>query len=78
MFWAILILIVIFVIAGEKSKEKKLNTWRQENTKAYEEFLKDEPTMTEDEKQKAMLFFMLGGEPVQPYSGRKFNFLPRD
>jgi CRISPR/Cas system CSM-associated protein Csm5 (group 7 of RAMP superfamily) len=79
MFWAILIfiLIVIFVAASEKKvKRKKLDTWRQENTKAYEEFLKDEPTMTEDEKQKAMLLLLLGGGLTQPYSGRKFNFTP--
>ena len=79
MFFILVVLAFGVILYFEcKKADKKHFEWQKKNWKAYEDFLAQDSTMTEEEKQKENLWFMLTGKTNQPYSGRKFDILPKD
>ena len=79
MLWILVfIAIILGVWVDFKNTKKKHLEWQLKNNRAYAEFLKNDLTMTDEEKQKAEWNFMFWGEITQPYSGRKFEILPKD
>ena len=76
-----MLFIVIFILSvwfiaiyfGYTSGKKNAEALKRKNWDAYEEFLNAEMTMTEHEKEKAKLFYMLFGKTEVTYSGRKFT-----
>ena len=72
MFWMIIFIFVCVWISLSLDKRKH-SELHSTNFNAYREFIDVEPTMTETEKDVALLIFDCYGTITQPYSGRKFT-----
>ena len=67
---------VVAVVHAVRQSNQRVERWRSVNYQAHEQFLAEEPTMTEHEKSKAHLIFMISGQAAEPYSGRRFTPVP--